>query len=57
MYTATMGRDRTHKVMLNDDEMKLLKPLMDVTGMNRTASVVFLLRKYAKYEADNFQPK
>ena len=57
MYTTPMSRDRTLKVMLNEDEMKLLKPLMDVTGMNRTAAVVFLLRKYAQHEADNFKPK
>lgn len=54
---STMSRERTHKVMLNDEEMKLLQPLMDVTGMNRTAAAVFLIRKYAKHEAENNKPK
>ena len=52
-----MGRERTYKILLSDEEVKLLQPLQDATGMNRTSAVAFLIRKYAKHETVNFQPK
>ena len=57
MYIPMTGRERNNKILLSDEEVLLLKPLMEATGMTRVGSVAYLVRKYAKYEADNFKPK
>jgi len=57
MYIPMTGRERNNKILLSDEEVSLLKPLMEATGMTRVGAVAYLVRKYAKYEADNFKPK
>ena len=47
MNTPQMSRERVHKVMLNDDELKRLQPLMEAYGLSRVSAVAFLIRHYA----------
>ena len=56
MHTTMTGRERNNKILLSDEEVSLLKPLMEATGMTRVGAVAYLVRKYAQYEADNFKP-
>lgn len=54
--TPQMSRERTNKVMLTDEELILLKPLMDAYGLSRVSAVAFLIRNYTTLAINN-KPK